>query len=129
MRKLQAWGSCSSLLVQGRARLPLPHTPCPSPWALAAMILPSGLAGTAFRVEFPTSGGHIASQSHLCHHRRGRGQQGTALAHLLVLLEILAPWQQEGERGSVYVWTHMDTFTLTEENTRLTPLNAQMKSS
>lgn len=123
MRKLQAWGSCSSLLVQGRARLPLPHTPCLSPCALVAMILPSGLAGTAFWGEFPMSGEHIASQGHLCHYRRGRGQQGTALTHLLVpLLEIPAPWQQERERSSVYVWTHTkDTFTLAEESTHRSP--------
>lgn len=105
MRKLQAWGSCSSLMVQGRACLPLPHIPCLSPCTLAAMILPSGLAGTAFGGKFPCQGG-TATKGHLCHYRRGRWQQGTALTHLLVpLLEILALWQQ-GERQRVLVDTH-----------------------
>lgn len=74
MRKLWAWGSCSSLLVQERARLPLPRTLCLSPSALAAMILPSGLAGTAFRGEFPMLGGHTATQSH-------QQREGAAVSH------------------------------------------------
>lgn len=43
--------------MQGRARLPSPRTPCPSPCAPAVVILPSGLAGTAFQGEFPMSWG------------------------------------------------------------------------